>query len=51
MNALPKALTFAEVAARHDDPVRHLPAQRPSSTRNMIVFCPSRRKGLMLFTR
>ena len=51
MNALPKALTVAEVAAGHDDPVRHLPGAAPPARGYMIVFCPSSRNGLTLLTR
>ncbi len=48
---LAKRAAVAQVAARHDDPIRHLPIRVPSSTRYMIVFWPSRRNGLTLLTR
>ena len=45
-----KGAAVAQVAAGHHDPIRDFPAS-DSSTRNMIVFWPSSRKGLMLLTK
>ncbi len=50
MNALPKALTLPRLPP--GTTIQSGASQRSaSSTRYMIVFCPSSRKGLTLLTR